>query len=404
MLVGDLPAGLVDDEFSTGNTVLNTIRDLHGAPPRDCHTVVALVDMRNFADCERLTVFADALGACVEFGHPAAGTALERVGRRLSPRARSCRPPRDCRPARPRAPRHAPVRVLLDWPAGLPDGGRHGFTPEHRAPEAAPAGDDGPAHAGAGGPPARRLAAPRPRPRLRGAHVRAARLAAELERTAGAEVRYPPPPLPPVLAVDDPGYADRPRPVFLRTTSPLTAPASGTLYNVAGGGFDAVVAVVDSVADTPELHAPDGLLSPSCGAHTAGRWLSSLVHPLGHREAPERSSMLPESLRGPAFSSYAPEEVGWPLQDLSDVELEALTEEREEAIRRAAAPTTPSRSSSLVPAERALPGAVPGRPDGLAARIACARSGTVNTRPSPLSGPGGPSWSRPGMAPPSARP
>ncbi|MEW5630933.1 cysteine protease StiP domain-containing protein, partial [Streptomyces hydrogenans] len=35
--------------------------------------------------------------------------------------------------------------------------------------------------------------------------------------------------------------------------------------------------------------------------------------------------------------SYAPEEVGWLLQDLSDVELEAPTEEREEAIQRGGA-------------------------------------------------------------------
>ncbi len=35
----------------------------------------------------------------------------------------------------------------------------------------------------------------------------------------------------------------------------------------------------------------------------------------------------------PAFSSYAPEEVGWLLQDLSAVTLEAPTEEREEAIQ-----------------------------------------------------------------------
>lgn len=42
---------------------------------------------------------------------------------------------------------------------------------------------------------------------------------------------------------------------------------------------------------------------------------------------------LPEPLRGPAFSSYAPEEVGWLLQDFSDVTLEAPTEEREEAIQ-----------------------------------------------------------------------
>lgn len=41
----------------------------------------------------------------------------------------------------------------------------------------------------------------------------------------------------------------------------------------------------------------------------------------------------PEPLRGPAFGSYAPDEVGWLLTDLSDVELEAPTEEREEAIQ-----------------------------------------------------------------------
>lgn len=43
--------------------------------------------------------------------------------------------------------------------------------------------------------------------------------------------------------------------------------------------------------------------------------------------------MLPEPLRGPVFSSYEPDDVGWLLQDLSDTELEAPTEEREEAIQ-----------------------------------------------------------------------
>lgn len=41
----------------------------------------------------------------------------------------------------------------------------------------------------------------------------------------------------------------------------------------------------------------------------------------------------PEPLRGPAFGSYAPDEVAWLLTDLSGVELEAPTEEREEAIQ-----------------------------------------------------------------------
>lgn len=40
---------LVDDEFSTGNTVLNTIRALHALHPRERYVIVALVDMRSAA-------------------------------------------------------------------------------------------------------------------------------------------------------------------------------------------------------------------------------------------------------------------------------------------------------------------------------------------------------------------
>lgn len=43
--------------------------------------------------------------------------------------------------------------------------------------------------------------------------------------------------------------------------------------------------------------------------------------------------MTPDPLRGPDFGSYAPDEVAWLLTDLSGVELEAPTEEREEAIQ-----------------------------------------------------------------------
>lgn len=43
-----------------------------------------------------------------------------------------------------------------------------------------------------------------------------------------------------------------------------------------------------------------------------------------------------QPLRGPEFGSYAPHEVAWLLQDLSHVELEAPTEEREEAIQSGA--------------------------------------------------------------------
>src|SRR3954452_16309018 len=74
LLAGDGPLVLVDDEFSTGNTVLNTIRDLHERYPRGRYVVVALVDMRSAADADRLGDFAREIGARVDLVAAASGT------------------------------------------------------------------------------------------------------------------------------------------------------------------------------------------------------------------------------------------------------------------------------------------------------------------------------------------
>ena len=212
----------------------------------------------------------------------------------------------------------------LMWPRDVPDGGRHGFTPAHRIrlETALPAM-------------AARLAEALPQD-AHHVHILGfeelmyapLRLARELEQVAdGVEVTYSTTTRSPVLAVDDPGYAIRSRIVFPAHDTPADGPGDRYAYNVAGAGFDAIVAVIDSTADTPELHAPDGLLA-HLAAHT-----QQVVLAVVPSYTPERPPMLPEPLRGPAFSSYAPEEVGWLLQDLSDVTLEAPTEEREEAIQ-----------------------------------------------------------------------
>ncbi|MEU1184085.1 phosphoribosyltransferase [Streptomyces sp. NPDC005820] len=347
LLVGDGPLVLVDDEFSTGNTVLNTIRDLHERYPRRRYVVVALVDMRSPTDAARLDAFAREIGARVDLVAAATGTVrlpegvLEK-GQDLvtrfdsnPPGARGgdiCGSAAWAR-ATPTHPHPAHNRVDLDWPHGLPDGGRHGFTPEHRIrlDAALPALAAGLADA-----------LPKDARRI---HILGfeelmyapLRLAVELERTLDAEVSYSTTTRSPVLAVDDPSYAIRSRIVFPAHDDPADGPGDRYAYNVAGAGFDAVIAVVDSVADTPALHAPDGLLA-RLAAHTPHVVLavvpSYVPEPLYAAALPEkRPSMLPEPLRGPAFSSYAPEEVGWLLQDLSDVTLEAPTEEREEAIQ-----------------------------------------------------------------------
>ncbi|MEW2408310.1 phosphoribosyltransferase domain-containing protein [Streptomyces griseoviridis] len=460
LLVGDGPLVLVDDEFSTGNTVLNTIRDLHERYPRRRYVVVALVDMRSPEDAGRLDVFAREIGARIDLVTAASGTVrlpegvLEK-GQRLvteheprnvsgapaetgehastdqaatlpeaqtpadastdqTPTLPEAQTPADAstdraathpgaqtpadistdraaplpeaqtpadistdqaathpgargtaRPA-PTGPHPttttpatptAPVtpgridRVDLRWPQGLPDGGRHGFTPAHRArlEHALPAM-------------AARLAEALPADARRVLVLgfeelmyAPLRLARELEQVVEAEVRYSTTTRSPVLAVDDPGYAIRTRLAFPAHDDPADGPGERYAYNVAGAGFDAVVAVVDSTADTPALRAPDGLPA-RLAEHTPHVLLavvpSYVPAPLYVAAPPgERPAMLPEPLRGPAFSSYAPDEVGWLLQDLSGITLEAPTEEREEAVQSGGAHYAESLPVEYQPSE-----------------------------------------------------
>ncbi|MFB6902772.1 phosphoribosyltransferase [Streptomyces bacillaris] len=389
---------LVDDEFSTGNTVLNTIRALHELHPRERYVIVALVDMRSPADRDRLTAFAAEIGARVDLVTRAAGTVslpdgvLERGQALVAEReAEQAPPPEQAEhavqagraqtqaqpggagavasagpsggadgaashsgetsegPTAGGAAGHsgetsegpAPLtRVGLGWPAGVPDGGRHGFTPAHRAALEAALPGMAERIAAALGDDAR--SGPRSGPRrvlvlgFEELMYAPLRLGTALEEALGADadVRYSTTTRSPVLAVDDPGYAIRTRLVFPAHDSPADGPGDRYAYNVAGAGFDAVVAVVDSTADTPELHAPDGLLA-RLAAHT-GHVLLAVVPSYTPHPTPaphQEPSVLPEPLRGPDFSSYAPEDVGWLLQDLSDTRLEAPTEEREEAIQ-----------------------------------------------------------------------
>jgi hypothetical protein len=173
----------------------------------------------------------------------------------------------------------------------------------------------------------------------------------------------------PVVVVDDPGYAIRSRIAFPAHDNPADGPGQRYTYNatapVSGQApFDTVVLVIDTAADTAGLHADGGLLDQlTLGtdhvllvilpepAEMPG--LRNLVEtnvlpgspapaltltppePAGMpvRSSRESGRQLPEPLRGPDFGSYAAQEVGWLLKDLSSAALEAPTEEREEAIQ-----------------------------------------------------------------------
>ncbi|MEU3194875.1 phosphoribosyltransferase domain-containing protein, partial [Streptomyces sp. NPDC006992] len=364
----DGPLVLVDDELSTGRTVRNTVAALHAVHPRDRYVVAALVDTRGGADVAALEKFAAELGARIDVVALAAGRVglpddvLER-GRELVAAHRDAP-----HPAPPPEARGAVRRVEPGWPQGVPDGARHGFGPrEQLRLEAALPGMAarvlsaldcvGAAPADGAAQPDGPDGAP-PRVLVLGSEelmYAPLLLAAELERrTEGrAEIRFSTTTRSPVLAVDDPGYAIRTALRFPAHDLPHHGGPAGTdsadsadsaddgtgpdgphgpveryAYNIAGQGFDAVVAVVDSVGDTPALHAPGGLLDQlaGCVPEVALAVVPSYV-PDG------TGPRLPAPLHGPAFSSYAHDEVAWLLRDLSDVELEAPTEEREEAIQ-----------------------------------------------------------------------
>lgn len=253
LLDSDEPLVLVDDELSTGRTVRNTLRALHAVRPRARYVVAALTDLRDETDRAAMEALGRELDARVEVvalvtGRVGLPPDVLEAGRELLARIGEDAP----RPAAPAAQGRAPGgvrRVVLGWPAGVPDGGRHGFLPEHREQLE----KDLPAMAsrlGAALPEGVRRVLVLGFEELMYAPLRLAEALADL--LEDAEVRYSTTTRSPVLAVDDPGYAIRDRLVFPAHDAPADGPGERYAYNV-GQGFDAVVVVVDEAGDTPEM-------------------------------------------------------------------------------------------------------------------------------------------------------
>ncbi|NVI87365.1 phosphoribosyltransferase family protein [Actinomadura sp. BRA 177] len=251
MLDRDVPVVLVDDELSTGRTVLNTIETLHAVRPRSHYVLAALVDLRGAADQARMDDLAARLGTRIDAvalagGHVELPEGILEAGQALVAGLSGGSVGLGGRSL-------AVARASLEWPTGLPDGGRHGFLPSHRT----------------------RLE----KDLARMADVLAAelddvsrvlvlgfeelmyaplRLAEALaDALPSVDVRYSTTTRSPVLAVDDPGYAIRTRLVFPSHDDPADGPGERYAYNVAPGsgqrGFDQIVFVVDDAGDTVAL-------------------------------------------------------------------------------------------------------------------------------------------------------
>ncbi|HEX2902422.1 MAG TPA: phosphoribosyltransferase [Jatrophihabitans sp.] len=290
---------LVDDELSTGRTALNTIRALLGAGTACRQFVVAaLIDVRD--DPAAFDAEAAALGVAVRVAALARG----RVHAPADVLARG-----QALVAAQRAPGssdshwHDPIE-LAPWRACVREGGRHGFAPVDRVALERQAA----------------LTAAAIRPTLHGDRVLVLgceelmyaplRIAEALAGFAGLTVRFLSTTRSPVLPVADPGYAIRSRLSF------PAHDASGDrfAYNLDDRDFTDIVWVIDDA-----------------GRPVAGPPATHLV------TIPAYRPPAGQPLHGPLFGSYRAEEVGWLLTDLSGVELEAPTEEREEAIQQGGA-------------------------------------------------------------------
>ena len=333
LFTGSGPLVLVDDELSTGRTALNTIEVLQAGSPRERYVIAALVDLRSDVDRQRMAEFAARLGVRIEVvallaGRIEVGTEAAPAAERLVADLTDLTDPTDLAdPAE--IPATAPGSIVRDlWPAGVREGGRHGFTPPDEKLFAEAVSAIG-----------TRLAAD-----VEGGRVLVLgfeelmyaplRIAVDLaERRPEVTVRYSTTTRSPVLAVDEPGYPIRTKLSFPLLDRAAVSDADSArrryVYNVAPGTdperrFDEIVLIVDRPADGDELFAAGGLLAQLASVADRVR----LVVLPDHRPSP-----LPDPLYGPDFGSYRPDEVAWLLTDLSGSALEAPTEEREERVQ-----------------------------------------------------------------------
>jgi adenine/guanine phosphoribosyltransferase-like PRPP-binding protein len=268
LLRGGRPLVLVDDELSTGRTVLNTITALHRAAPRDHYVVAALVDVRPAGG--ELSAGVAALGARLDVVSLARGVVdlPPDVAERAAALRAELDPEPTCTQTATRAHADRDSRVGpagLGWPAGMPAGARHGFgAAEHRALAAAL-----PRMAAA----LARSAGMRPGERtlvlgteeLMQLPLRLAQALAD----AGHDVAFSTTTRSPAVVVDEPGYALSSGITFPAHDDPADGPGPRFAYNIGaiadGADWDHVLVVVDPPADTPALH---GGLLPALAPYT----------------------------------------------------------------------------------------------------------------------------------------
>jgi adenine/guanine phosphoribosyltransferase-like PRPP-binding protein len=261
LLRGGRPLVLVDDELSTGRTVLNTVTALHRLAAREHYVVATLVDVR--PDEGELVAGVAALGARLDVvalargrvtlppDLPARAAALTAA---LRSQSAVSEPPEPHFGAEVQFQGPRVKLRELGWPDGVPVGGRHGFTAvDHVALAAAV-----PRLAGGLGVRSAERTLVLGTEELMQLPLRLAQVLAD----TGHDVAFSTTTRSPAVVVDQPGYALRSGLTFPAHDDPVDGPGPRYAYNLgclAEPRWDHVLVVVDPPADTPALHS--GLLA-----------------------------------------------------------------------------------------------------------------------------------------------
>jgi adenine/guanine phosphoribosyltransferase-like PRPP-binding protein len=269
LLAGPRPLVLVDDELSTGATVMDTIRAVQAIAPRPRYLVAALVDLRSAADRAALAAFAERMAVEIEVVALVTGEvalAEDALARGAALVELHGRPPVGSTAG------SAETRDVTGWPEGVRDGGRHGFPDTER-----------PAFDAAVAAVARRLLPDLPgtageRLLVLGSEelmYLPTRLAAELAALLageGVEVLFSSTTRSPVVPVDEPGCAIRTALTFPAHDDPADGPGPRYAHNVAppagSAPFDAVLLVVDDASTGRDAGVRAALAAVTAGPVT----------------------------------------------------------------------------------------------------------------------------------------
>jgi pyrimidine operon attenuation protein/uracil phosphoribosyltransferase len=305
---------LVDDELSTGATIVNTIVALHSAAHHGHYVVASLIDLRSETDKGRLDALATELGCRISVVALANGSI--HLPEDLSSKAASLieQFPADENP-RP-VPGRVSVLNLSDIVPGVRSP-RFGVDACSN-PEPAPRIAD---EIAAGTPDSGRILV------LATEEFMALPLAtahALQSRLPNADIRYSTSTRSPIAVLDQAGYAVRSTVRFHSHDKTVDGPGPRFAYNFAHpeGRFDEVVIMAEPGAAMEALIGPTSISYAVASTGTKVRIVLLRAH-----------HPFPEPQQGPAFGSYSRDEVRWLLKDVSYAQLEAPTAEREAAIQ-----------------------------------------------------------------------